>query len=1036
MNSQQYEHSVFISYARDGESEETVNQIDRALQQRGLKIIREKRDLGYKGSISAFMERLAQGNCVIVIISDQYLRSSKCMLELVEIAEGKEFHDRVFPVVLFDANIYDPVKRLLYVKYWEDKLAELDQAMRGVGQANLQGIREEIDQYSRIRDQISGLTSILKDMNTLTPDLHKDSDFNEIYAGIERRMAEAPDLRNPETGESPYMGLRYFDTSDADLFYGRARLTNELLGRIQKEIFLAIVGASGSGKSSVVRAGLVPAWKAATSGIVHVIMPTEHPLESLAASLTRESESVTATSILMDDLMKDPRSLRLYVRKLLSRSGESSLLLLVDQFEETFTLCKDLTERKAFIENLLLLADGNAERGAARVVITLRADFYHHCFEYEGLRLTLEKHQANIGAMDPGELRQAIIAPAKTHGWDFQPGLVDLILQDVGTEPGGLPLLSHSLLETWRRRQGRMLTLQGYHEAGGVKKAIAQTAENVYDHLSSKEKTIARNIFLRLTELGEGTQDTRRRVKMETLIQTQERDAVVKVLKTLTDARLVTTEQDSAEVAHEALIREWETLRKWLDEDREKLMLYQHLTESAQEWEHAGRDETFLNHRGGRLDDIVLVSSNYILTSVEQEYLDACLLLREKEAQDRERRQIEHRQYQMLQAALEIVEATGSTTDLEEILDKALEKLHKIFDNANIIFLLYDMDINRLKFAPGTLKYYEIENSLYKENQSFALNGKSIATQVASKSLKTHKQEFIVTTELENDPEYLPLSPSTRNSELCASLVGRKGDLIGVIVLERAMLNGFDQNDVALVEIVARQLGLIFERVRLFEELRFKETVATQSAWALEVTHELNRTIGYIKNNLFLLRNTAVDSLEAAKYLDEIDDTISEISGLVLQGGEIKEIALDEFILRTLIPLARQRNIELTQSLNSEGTKIRANPRMLERVFKQLMQNASRAMATSSLPRILIRTKVLENSVVEIVFQDYGPGISESVKYFLFQRPVTTKENGGFGLLITRQIVEDMGGTIRVLASEPQTGAAFSIRLPVMSSIT
>jgi len=228
---QEYEQSVFISYAWGGESEEIVNQIDGALQQRGLKIIRDKRDLGYKGSISAFMERIGQGNCVIVVISDKYLRSPNCMFELVEIAEGKQFHDRVFPIVLSNAEIYDPVKRLQYVKHWEDKLAELDQAMRGVGQANLQGIREEIDQYSRIRDKVSGLTSIMKDMNTLTTAMHRDSDFSEIYTGIEKRMTEALSLLKRQTKSeeaTPEINLFGFSlvsykslhgTTDAKRFY-------------------------------------------------------------------------------------------------------------------------------------------------------------------------------------------------------------------------------------------------------------------------------------------------------------------------------------------------------------------------------------------------------------------------------------------------------------------------------------------------------------------------------------------------------------------------------------------------------------------------------------------------------------------------------------------------------------------------------------------------------------------------------------------------------------------------------------------------
>ena len=187
-----FEQAVFVSYAWGGEREEIVNQIDEALNKRGIKIIRDKRDLGYKGSISEFMERIGRGNCVIVVISDKYLRSPNCMFELVEIAEGKQFHDRIFPIVLNDANIYDPVRRLDYVKHWETKRTELAQAMREVDPANLQGIREEIDQYDRIRDKISGLTSTLKDMNTLTPDMHRDSDFNDMYSAIEKRMKENP----------------------------------------------------------------------------------------------------------------------------------------------------------------------------------------------------------------------------------------------------------------------------------------------------------------------------------------------------------------------------------------------------------------------------------------------------------------------------------------------------------------------------------------------------------------------------------------------------------------------------------------------------------------------------------------------------------------------------------------------------------------------------------------------------------------------------------------------------------------------------
>jgi len=185
---QGYEQAVFISYAWGGEREEIVNQMDQSLQERGIRMIRDKRDLAYKGSIKEFMERIGQGSCVIVVVSDKYLRSPNCMFELVEIAENKQLYDRVFPIVLSDANIYDPIKRIDYVKHWEVRRAELAEAMKTLDPANLQGIREDMDLYDRIRDKISGLASMLKDMNTLTPEMHQVSKFGILCDAIENRM--------------------------------------------------------------------------------------------------------------------------------------------------------------------------------------------------------------------------------------------------------------------------------------------------------------------------------------------------------------------------------------------------------------------------------------------------------------------------------------------------------------------------------------------------------------------------------------------------------------------------------------------------------------------------------------------------------------------------------------------------------------------------------------------------------------------------------------------------------------------------------
>ena len=186
----EYEQAVFISYAWGGDREDIVNKIDASLQKRGIKIIRDKRDLGYKGSIKTFMERIGQGDCVIVVISDKYLKSPNCMFELVEIAANKEFGDRIFPIVLADADIYKPVNQLQYIKHWEAQFKELNDSLDGVGRANLSGIYEQLDLYDRIRDNISRLTAILSDMNTLTPDMHSDSDFESLYNAIVKRLEE------------------------------------------------------------------------------------------------------------------------------------------------------------------------------------------------------------------------------------------------------------------------------------------------------------------------------------------------------------------------------------------------------------------------------------------------------------------------------------------------------------------------------------------------------------------------------------------------------------------------------------------------------------------------------------------------------------------------------------------------------------------------------------------------------------------------------------------------------------------------------
>jgi len=462
----------------------------------------------------------------------------------------------------------------------------------------------------------------------------------------------------PAPGTPPYRGLRFFDVEDAHRFFGREALTAELVEQLRTQSILAVVGASGSGKSSLLRAGIASAiesGKTLAGGVlpplgsyqwpIHIMTPTTHPLETLARTLVdieEPEQNLAQATQLLAQLRQDPTALHRHIVASLAQTNKTNpghrLLLMVDQFEEIFTLCQDQTERQAFVDNLIYATlDAPANESNVIIIIALRADFYANCAAFPNLRAALEQYQRYIGPMTITELQRAIEEPASRGGWDLEAGLVDLLLDDVEDAPGALPLLSHALLETWKRRSGRMLTIAGYLESGRVSGAIAYTAETVYQQFNLQQQTIARNIFLRLTEVGDSpaSQYTRRRARMDEIIATDDDTLDVgQVLRKLVAARLVTTSQDErflseevrhtyVEVAHEALLREWPTLQNWLSDNREGLRVQHRLSEDSQEWQRMERDGGLL-YRGARLQQAVewLVQRPAQLNELEQNFLD------------------------------------------------------------------------------------------------------------------------------------------------------------------------------------------------------------------------------------------------------------------------------------------------------------------------------------------------------------------------------------------------------------------------------
>ena len=441
------------------------------------------------------------------------------------------------------------------------------------------------------------------------------AELRSMEAELAADVAELEATREPDAAEDevdatvvcPFKGLASFQAADARYFFGRERLVAALVARLVGSPVLGIVGPSGSGKSSVLRAGLLPALAGGVlpgSGDARqvVVRPGAHPLRELRRAL--------------DDAGED-----------------GSLVLAVDQFEETFTRCRDEAERAGFVEEILGLADDRAT-----VIVAVRADHYGRCAAYPALSGVLAANHVLVGPMRTDELRRAVVCPARRAGLVAEPDLVDAVVADVEGEPGALPLLSTALLELWQRRDGRRLRHADYERTGGVHGAVARLAEDAYGRLDDHGQATARRVLLRLADVRDDGSVERRRPSLADLGADDDRD-VAGVVALLADSRLLTVSAGTVELAHEALLREWPRLRGWIDDDRDVLRLERSLSVAAEEWERLDRDDGALL-RGARLAEARLATERGALPlpSGAREFLDASLARFRRDRAARRRR--------------------------------------------------------------------------------------------------------------------------------------------------------------------------------------------------------------------------------------------------------------------------------------------------------------------------------------------------------------------------------------------------------------
>lgn len=434
------------------------------------------------------------------------------------------------------------------------------------------------------------------------------------------RLADSVlDLRSAEDrvavpeDRCPWPGLAAYDVGDGDWFAGRERLVAELLARIAASTCVMVLGASGSGKSSLLRAGLIAALAddqlpGSAGWDVVMMRPGPHPMRELTQQVLDSRRPDVGETL--ERLLRNAEG-----------AAENRTLLVVDQLEEVWTACSEESERRAFLDTLAAVLAAPASRTS--VVVAIRADYLDRLADHPQLAHVVGEETVLVGAPTADDVRRVVERPAQRAGLELDAGLVDAIVEDAGQEPGALPLLSTALAQLWQLRSGRRVTLAHYVHLGGVEGAISHLAEAAWDRLDDGQREVTRPVLLRLAGPGEGDQVTRRRVPVAELLGL-DLPHVADVVESLTSARLLSRSEDHVEVAHEALFREWPRLRGWLAEDAAGRAVQRRLAVAAQEWESEDRESTML-WRGSRLEaglEVARIRPDEV-TSVERAFLTA-----------------------------------------------------------------------------------------------------------------------------------------------------------------------------------------------------------------------------------------------------------------------------------------------------------------------------------------------------------------------------------------------------------------------------
>ncbi|WP_414587009.1 eIF2A-related protein [Scytonema sp. PCC 10023] len=572
----------------------------------------------------------------------------------------------------------------------------------------------------------------------------------------------------------PYKGLAYFDCTeeDAKYFYGRTALTDQLLEKVRTSNFLAVLGASGSGKSSVVRAGLLYQLKlgqrlsSSNNWQIRILKPGEQPLQSLALAFTDPGLSYIDGYAQVEKIKQlIAANGAVALENLIKDADTEKVVLVVDQFEEAFTLCQDIKERQQFFECLL---------GAVRkisnklcLVLTMRSDFFGKCTEqeYSGLAQEIQQSLVTVTPMTEEELRQVVVQPATQVNLEIESELVEQILKDVKNAPGYLPLLEYTLTEMWKQRTDNCLRLNNYVKLGGVTGTLRQRATEVYESFSDEtQKSAVRHIFVSLTQLGEGTEDTRRRVCQQDLVNKKYSEELInQVVQRLADKKLIVTEIAEksgksgrvavVDIAHEALIRHWPVLREWVDKSRDALKTQRKIQAATEEWEKEGKSTDYL-FKGLQLAQ----AKKLIEDDINTEELSSLALEFIQASQQEHERQKREELKQTISAFTQASEASLLANKQLEALINGVQAVKRL-QNASLTEETFLRQTALVALQQAVYQVKECNRLMghdsYVPTVSFSPDGKIIASGSNDKTIKLWSQDGKLLKTLEGDSDII-----------------------------------------------------------------------------------------------------------------------------------------------------------------------------------------------------------------------------------------------------------------------------------------